>query len=139
MGFKNGEFSWHVWHKDPKTGIRKYCGSFYNDKAALGFKRDQKNPEEFQISNIGPSAIAKASQPKPSSAAERLREKRRQEQAARYERARRGESTSVTPPKPKAKPQPETAEQKKMKADAADMLEQHKADEQADLEQGINR
>lgn len=125
--------SWHIWRKDPKTGSQTWIGQFYDDKAALGWKKKQDNPDEYRITNVGPSAIAKGQgveQPKKMTERERLAEKRKRDREVQ-----RKQPT----PAPKPKPVPETPEQKRMKEDAEALLKKHKQDEAEDLQKGINR
>lgn len=157
MGFKNGEFSFHIWHTNPKTGVKKWCGQFYDDKSALKWKKSQTNPDEYRINNLGPVATERA-KPEVKAREDAEYAAKLKEREERYERLRRGEvevntrpATSATrrmtvltkeapaTPAVVTKPKrPETAEERRLKDEAAKVLDQHKQDEAADLEQGIN-
>ena len=161
MGFKNGEFSWHVWYRHPKTGVRKWCGQFLNERVALDWKKKQENPACYTINNVGPTAVFRASPEGQALKAQEDAERaaRRKEQQERYERIKNGEIEKVTRPATattmaktrkvaapveakapvEVKAAPETKEQRRLKADAAKVLSQHKRDEAEDLKQGINR
>lgn len=135
-------YDFHVWHKDPVTGVRKWCGQFIDPKNALGWKNKQEHPEQYTVNNIGPLAVARAAQP-PSTPkqteADRLAAKRK---AERYAGAVSGASTAVSPARPKkvvTPPRRKTKEEQEMAEQAKGLLEQHKADEKADLDAGINR
>ena len=141
-------WNWHIWEKHPSSGKPfKYVGAMNTDTEALTWKRENETEhKKFMVNNIGPGGIAKAvgnAGPRPQrtvqqsspTAMEAMRVAR--QEAARKDRERQEQNAAK-----KAERDARTAEDRKVMAgvvkDAEGLLEQHKADEQADLEQGIN-
>jgi hypothetical protein len=133
-------YNWHIWHKDAK-GIRKYMGAFAKSDDAILWKKQQDAPNEYTVTNFGPVAESNprplAPNRTPSARRTAVEDPRAVQRKADFERERRN---GVFGRKPKAAPKvPDSPEMKRMKADAANIIEGHKADEKADLDKGINR
>lgn len=142
MGFKNSEFSWHIWHTDPKTGMKKWCGQFYGEKDALSWKKRQPRPDEYRITNYGPTRVAagnRPARPVPSSSgsAQRAMAEARAEADRRLREQVKAQRAKAQ--QDEARRAKDAAEMADIRQDAAGLIEQHKKDEAADLEAGINR
>lgn len=134
---KDGSYTTHIWHVDPKTGVRKWVGQIRSPEDALAWRKKQADPSQYVINNVGPPVNKTMDTPQPKSAApsplqRRMEEDRRQDRQRRRERALA------------AKAQQERVEQDrkamaKVRDDAEKIIEGHKADEAKDLKEGRNR
>lgn len=126
--------SWHVWYKDPKTNARRWCGQFYDDKAAIEWKKSQDNPANYVVNNIGPTDFSKtapapARPAKPSYDSPAIR-RRREEQAELTRRSRERLAAQ------RAQTEADRAAMAGVRKDAQVALDKHRKDEAADLKNG---
>lgn len=146
---------WNVWESDPKTGkMKRWIGSITNPKDAFEWVKKHGGSKTFRINNVPPftSQMRVPSHEVYATTATDIRQGDALPQRSvpgKYEnfvakdepvkKARQTIKSQVkaqTTRKPVvvAKQTPKTKAQKKLEADAKVLLDQHKADEQAEME-----
>lgn len=144
-------FKWNIWQVDKEGKMVKWIGTILDPSTAFGwFKSRNLDPSQFRVNNVPPPT---GRTPNPSHEVFALTEKDVRQGAELPVRTfeerpgavkHRPVRQSVQPTRPRAVPKPaakkvavpDSPEMKKAKAKAADLLEQHKADEQRDIEEG---
>lgn len=139
--------SLHIWHVDPVSKVRKYIGPAKTDYDWLLFKREQgEKRDEYICNNVSPTGtVGPVFRPptratgKPrvvsSKAAEAMAQARREADRKMAESQKARAEKKAQADKRRAEDEKEMAS---IRQDAAGLVEQHKADEQRDLEAGIN-
>lgn len=145
---QKAEWKWHLWRKDTKTGLKSYCGFFYDEKAAIQGKKKRvaEDPNGiYAVLDYGPTDLARGTQratssraaTRPTSSAQiamqEARDESRRRDAANVQ-ARKEREAKVA-----ANKAADREAMKGIREDAVKIIDQHKADEKADLDAGINR
>lgn len=143
MADKGMDWKWHLWHI-PAKGNRKYMGFMYDEKAALKWKRQQDNPDEYKITNYGPTDLAKMAGPRPTTPTKKVTTRQRSNAeesmaAARKEADRRMRESEKQRAERRKRKEEDDREYADIRSDAADLVAGLKKDEEDDLKKGINR
>lgn len=152
---KVDDWKWNVWEMDLKTGKRKrWLGSISNPRDGFAWLAKMgKDAKKFRINNVPPEtstmqnpvrevyATSATELHEGDDLPERKIEGKYDNFSPRHKRRKtatptrnRGKGTAVVRPDvPKAPKPKDTKEMKKIKADAQVILDQHKADEAAEM------
>lgn len=138
---------WHVWKDDGVTV--EYVGGYYNENAmdmALEWRRKQKNPEHYTVTNKGPLGIIAEHAEDPEAVMADPEKRRqfeyasksqsgRQPYQAREQNAAPRRRASVVSSRPKPTPKPKVKVDAALANAAGEDLERLRADEAAELAQ----
>jgi hypothetical protein len=134
------DVKWNIWKVDKDGKPSKWIGMIADPKTAFQWFRDQDlDPSQYRVNNIPP---ASGMTPNPDREVWAMTASDIREGDTEPPRKFSQRPSANPPRKPKAERKPavrrtrkkvDTPEMKKMKADAAELLEQHKADEAAEL------
>jgi hypothetical protein len=160
MSFHVDDWKWNIWEMDAKTGKRKkWLGSITDPKTGFAWlKKQGKDAARFRINNVPPPTSTMQMPSREVYAEQDLQVKvgdplaprvipgKYDDHQPRRSKAkvptvmvspepRQGKGTAVRRAVPKVIQAPKTEAEKKLAKDAAALLEQHKADEQAEMQE----
>lgn len=147
--FNIDNWKWNIWETDPKTGkMKRWLGSITDPRTAFAWLKSQgKDASKYRVNNVPPSTSLMRGPGREVYATsatdihvgdalpKRIVPGKYDDFDPRPKRATAPKTGKGTTVRHAAKPK-DTKEMKKIKADAQHIIDQHKADEAAELEAG---